>query len=329
MMTKWSKRKRLEATISGQTLDRVPVALWRHWPGDDQDAHALAAAHMQWQNDYDWDVLKVGPASSYSVVDWGMTDRWVGHIEGTRQFTQWAIQKPEDWATLKPLDPNKGMLATQLEALRLVKESVGESVPVLATIFAPLSQAKKLAGNESMLSHMRHYPDLFSQGQATILESTLRFVEAAKQLGIDGIYYAVQHARYPLLSRDEYATWGRPFDLQIIDAAQDFWLNMLHLHSTDVMFDLVADFPVQIMNWHDREVDITLAEGLQQIKGAASGGVDHWTLHQESPEGTLAEVNDAIAQTNGRRLLLGTGCVAMVTTPLRNIRALRESVLRS
>ena len=327
-MTDWRKRKRLEATISGQAPDRVPVALWRHWPGDDQDAQALAAAHLQWQKAYDWDLLKVGPASSYSVVDWGVEDRWVGHIEGTRQYTHRAVQKPEDWAGLQPLDPGKGMLATQLEALRLVKESVGESIPVLVTIFSPLSQAKHLADNEPMLSHLRQQPDLFRQGQAAILESTLRFIEAAKKLGIDGIYYAVQHARYPLMSREEYATWGRPYDLQILDAVQDLWLNMLHLHSTDIMFDLLADYPVQLVNWHDREIGLRLAEGLEQIKGAASGGVDHWTLHQESPEQTHAEAQDAIAQTNGRRLLLGTGCVAMVTTPLRNIRALRESVDR-
>lgn len=327
-MTHWSKRKRLEATLSGAAPDRVPVALWRHWPGDDQDAHALAAAHLKWQQDYDWDVLKVGPASSYSVVDWGVRDRWVGHIEGTREYTHRPIQQAADWAKLEPLDPNKGMLAKQLETLRLVKTAVGDTVPILATIFAPLSQAKHLADNEPMLTHLRREPELFRQGQETIVESTLRFIEAAKEIGIDGIFYAVQHARYPLLSRAEYEMWGRPFDLQILDAVQDLWLNMVHLHSTDVMFDLVAEYPVQLLNWHDRETGITLRDGLQQFSGAASGGIDHWTLHQESPENTLAEAKDAIEQVNGRRLLLGTGCVAMTTTPLRNIRALRESVGR-
>ena len=42
-MSNWSKRRRLEAAIAGETVDRLPVALWRHWPGDDQDAAALAA----------------------------------------------------------------------------------------------------------------------------------------------------------------------------------------------------------------------------------------------------------------------------------------------
>jgi hypothetical protein len=38
----------------------------------------------------------------------------------------------------------------------------------------------------------------------------------------------------------------------------------------------------------------------------------------------LVEAREAFEQTGGRRLLLGTGCVVMTTTPLRNLRALRE-----
>ena len=100
-MPSWDKRRRLEATIAGERPDRQAVALWRHWPGDDQDAAALAAAHLTWQRDYDWDILKVGPASSYSVVDWGVKDRWVGHIEGTRECYALPIQRPEDWERLR------------------------------------------------------------------------------------------------------------------------------------------------------------------------------------------------------------------------------------
>jgi uroporphyrinogen decarboxylase len=326
MMPDWTKRKRLEATIAGQKPDRPPVALWRHWPGDDQDAAALAAAHLKWQQDYDWDLLKVGPASSYSVRDWGIRDRWLGHIEGTREYTNRVIEQPADWQTLKPLDPTQGMLATQIEALRLIGASLGQEVPFIATVFAPLAQARHLAGGETMLSHMRRHPDAFHHGLATITESTLRFVEAARATGVSGIYYAIQHARYPVMSPPEYHTFGRPYDERILAAVSDLWLNISHLHSTDIIFDAVADYPVQAVNWHDRETNLTLAQGLPHIKGAASGGVSHWTLHQESPEQSLAEARDALAQTDGRRLILGTGCVIMVTTPLRNIRALRAVV---
>lgn len=326
-MTNLSKRTRLEAVIAGEKPDHVPVALWRHWPGDDQDAQALAAAHLQWQKEYDWDLLKVGPSSSYSVDDWGVETEWVGHIEGTRQYRRRVIQQPEDWEKLAPLDPTKGMLGKQIEALRLVGEQVGEEVPFIATIFSPLSQAKHLADNPVMLSHMRSHPESFKKGLATITESTLRFIEAAKATGISGIFYAVQHARYPVMSREEFVENGRSYDLQVLESVRDLWCNMVHIHSTDVMFDLASAYPAQFINWHDRETGIRLEEGLTQISGAASGGVDHWTLHQENPVQTLAEARDAIEQTKGTRLLLGTGCVTMVTTPTRNIRTLREMVL--
>jgi uroporphyrinogen decarboxylase len=70
---------------------------------------------------------------------------------------------------------------------------------------------------------------------------------------------------------------------------------------------------------------VSLSAGLEQLSGAACGGVARETLHLGVPEDVAAEAQDAIAQTGGRRLVLSVGCVAMTNTPLRNIRALREA----
>ncbi len=324
-MPDFSKRRRLEATIAGEKTDRPPVALWRHWPGDDQDAHRLAASHIKWQQDYDWDLVKVSPASSYAITDWGVEDRWVGSLEGTREYTKRAVLEPPAWEMLKPLDPSKGMLATQIEALRQVGDGLDDEIPFIATIFSPLAQAKNIAGGERLLSHMRSHPESFHRGLETLTESTLRYIEAAKETGISGIFYALQHARYPLVTRDEFEIFGLAYDRRILAAVDDLWLNMVHVHGSDIMFDVVANYPVHFVNWHDRESGVTLRDGLEKIEQAASGGVSRWSLHQDSPEQALAEVGDALAQTNGRRLLLGTGCVTMISTPAGNIRALREA----
>ncbi|MGD8473174.1 MAG: uroporphyrinogen decarboxylase, partial [Anaerolineae bacterium] len=66
-METMSKRERLQATIQGESTDRTPVALWRHFPGDDQDPASLAASTVAFQNQYDFDFIKVTPASSYCV----------------------------------------------------------------------------------------------------------------------------------------------------------------------------------------------------------------------------------------------------------------------
>lgn len=328
-MASWTKRQRLEASIAGERPDRLAAALWRHFPGDDQDAGALAAAHLRWQQDYDWDLIKVSPASSYCLVDWGVKDRWEGTVEGTRTYTERVIHQPEDWEKLEELDPRRGMLATQIEALRLLGGGLGagsaDETPFLATLFSPLAQAKNLAGQERMLGHMRSHPEALRRGLETITKSTVAYLEAAMETGISGIFYAVQHARYPLMSPVEYQTFGRPYDETILAAASDLWLNMVHIHGEEgVMFDLIADYPVQLVNWHDRDCSISLAEGAKQVSGAVSGGVSRWTLYYQSPEEIKAEARDAIKQTGGRRLVLGVGCVAMTNTPLRSIRALRE-----
>jgi uroporphyrinogen decarboxylase len=93
------------------------------------------------------------------------------------------------------------------------------------------------------------------------------------------------------------------------------------------MFDLVQDYPVQALNWHDRETPPTLQEGLERFNGAVLGGIGRIeALVQGSPDQIQTEAAEAIAQTGGRRFILGTGCVTPIITPTANIRAVREAV---
>ena len=322
-----SKRERLMAAIRGEQVDRPPVALWRHFPGDDYRPDDLAAATVAFQRQYDFDFIKVTPASSFCVQDWGSQDRWVGTLEGTRDYTHYPIQSPNDWAKLRPLDPTQGALGAQLDCLRLIADELVGEVPFIQTVFSPLAQAKNLVGREWLPIHLRRYPDEVRAGLQVIAETTTRFVTAAQETGIDGLFYAVQHAQYGLLSADEYAAFGRPDDLEILDAAQDLWLNVLHLHGTDVMFDLVADYPVQVINWHDRETWPALAEGQECFAGAVCGGLQRWdVVVRGTPEQVREQASDAISQTGGRRFILGTGCVTPIVAPASNIRAAREIV---
>ena len=188
-------RQRLEACLSNQTPDCVPVALWRHFPVDDQTPEGLARATLDYQNFFDFDLVKVTPASSFSIKDWGSEDVWEGHTEGTRQYTRRMVQQPQDWEQLQPLDPQKAShLSAQLECLRLIRRGLGPETPLLQTIFSPLAQAKNLVGGDRLIVHIRQNPEAVHAGLRTIQETTLQFLEAASKTGISGIFYAVQQA---------------------------------------------------------------------------------------------------------------------------------------
>lgn len=324
-----NKRERLEATIHGAPVDRIAVSLWRHWPGDDYRPEDLAATTVAFQRQYDFDFIKVTPASSFCIEDWGAQARWVGNEEGTRDYIAYPIAQPEDWAKLKLLDPRRGALGRQIRCLELIHEAVGDAVPFIQTIFSPLAQAKNLVGEEALIVHLRRYPDALHTGLETITQTTIRFIEAIKPTGIAGIFYAIQHASYSLLSEAEYSLFGETYDLRILAAASDLWFNVLHLHGTDVMFDLVSDYPVHVINWHDRETPPSLREGQARFPGAVLGGLRQVdTLVRGTPAQIQAEAAEAIAQTGGRRFILGTGCVTPIITPTSNIRAAREVVER-
>jgi uroporphyrinogen decarboxylase len=325
-MSTMSKRERLEATIAGRPVDRVAVALWRHWPGDDQRAEDLARATLDFQRTYDFDFIKVTPSSNYCLAGWGAESRWVGNQEGTREWGRPVIQQPEVWTRLRVLHPTHGLLDEVRRALGIIGREVGEEVPFIQTIFNPLAQAKNLAG-ERLLADLRQQPAAVKAGLETITETTIHFIEAVRGTGVAGIFLALQHASYDLLTEAEYREFGRPYDLRILAAAEGLWFNLLHLHGTNVMFDVVADYPVQAINWHDQETPPSLAEALHRFPGALVGGLRQWeTMLRGDPGQVRAEVQAAIAETGGRRLIVGTGCVTPITAPVGNIRAAREAV---
>lgn len=320
-------RDRVEACLDGSSIDRVPVALWRHFPVDDQNPEKLAQATLEYQKAYDFDLVKVTPASSFCLKDWGVDDVWNGATEGTRDYTNRVITEPEQWDRLPVLDPGKGHLADQIRCLRLIASELGHKVPVIQTIFNPLSQAKNLAGQGRLLYHMRKFPDALQAGLKIITESTLRFMHAIQDTGIAGVFFAVQHAQYGLLTPQEYQDFGKAYDLIMLESAQMFWLNMLHLHGEQVMFDLLSDYPVSVMNWHDRDTEPSLADGLRRFQGTVCGGLSRErTMVLGTSEQVREEALEAINNTGGKRFILGTGCVVPITAPYGNIRAARECV---
>ena len=319
-------KERIQACMNQESLDRPPVALWRHFPVDDQDPRLLAQATLHFQHTYDFDLVKVTPASSFCAKDWGVEDEWRGHTEGTRQYTKHVIRDPRDWESLPVLEPTASHLAGQLDCLRFIHAELGPDTPLLQTVFSPLAQAKNLAGGETLITHLRLYPEAVMKGLTAIAETTRRFVEACLATGIDGVFYAIQHAQASLLTLEEYQTFGLPYDLKGLEPAGELWCNLLHLHGHDVYFSLVDSLKFPIVNWHDRETFPSLAEAQKQFSGVVCGGMRQDTLVFESQAEVLKEATDALQQTHGKRFILGTGCVVPIIASHGNLVAARKSV---
>jgi uroporphyrinogen decarboxylase len=322
-MTHW---ERVEAALKGDAVDRPPVSLWRHWPGEDNTAEGLAAATVKWQKAHDFDLIKFMPTGTYSVEDWGAVTTYAHNPSGTRTVTAPGLTKVEEWPGLEALDVTKGFLGQQNEALRLTAEALADSVPILQTVFSPLTTARKLAGDR-VFTHMRRHPDILKEGLKIIADTTARFAVAALGAGAHGVFFASQCSSYRLLGEPEYRAFGEPFDRIVLDAIQSSSrFNMVHAHGEDIMFDLLAAYPVQMMNWHDRLTWPSLAEARERFPGLLVGGIeDRRTLLSGTAGDIQAEIRDALGQGQGR-LMVGPQCVMSIETPDAQVRIAVDAV---
>lgn len=81
------------------------------------------------------------------------------------------------------------------------------------------------------------------------------------------------------------------------------------------------------VNWHARETEPSLADGLRETRRGLVGGIARMgAVLSGSGAAAAQEVRDAIAQTGGRRFIVAPGCVLPTTVPDENLAALRRAV---
>jgi uroporphyrinogen decarboxylase len=324
-MTHW---ERIQAALQGEEVDHVPVSLWRHWPVADETPQGLADAMVHWQQEYDFDLLKFMPTGMYGVHDWGVETVYNPGHRGNRIATKTVIDEPEDWTRLAKLDVNEGYYGAEVEAIRLAAAELNNSVPILQTVFSPLTTAAKLAGDR-VYADMRLHPKALHAALQQITETTIDFTLACLRGGAHGVFYASQNASYRLLNAAEFGEFGAAYDLQVLQAIEnESQFNMMHIHGEDIMFNVIAaQYPINLVNWHDRVTSPSLQEAQEKFNGLLVGGIDDRKTISDGPVDTIRwQVTNAIEQTGGKRLVIGPGCVIPTNTPDSHVRAVIETV---
>lgn len=323
-----TKQERLLRAIAGESVDRLPCVLWRRFPGDDQRAADFAASCVQFQRDFDWDILNVCPSDSSLIADYPLQEEWRGAADGSLTTTKFAIERSIDWTTLRPLDPARGSLRRVIDSLGLIVQAINDAAPIMLTISSPLTQASTLGGHDQTLVHLRTSPDRIHSALNTLTENTLRLIDALRRLPIAGICLSTRFASHLLMTEPEYREFGLPYDRKIVDAVpQQWWLSMLHYATPEPMLRLVGELHPTVVSWRDQDGEPDLSQGKLMVGGAVCGG---WSANSHlllGNPGTIADAaRDAALKTNRRRLILSASAPLPVTTPLSNLRAARRSV---
>jgi uroporphyrinogen decarboxylase len=310
-----TKLERVQATIRRQPTDRAPYAFWRHFPDVDRNAAALSQSTLRFHERYDSDFLKVTPTGGYGVEDWGCVESDEVMPDGHRPCASHAVRAPEDWKRIRPVRMESTGWATHLETIIRCVVDRRADCSTVPTVFSPLSLARKLSGDR-LGYDLKENPQAVTGALEAITETILAFMEACFREGCEGIFYSIQAASTAVHTEEEYLRFGEPYDRRILEAVRPrSRLSILHGHGERLMFDRLAALPADVWNWDDRRAGPTLAAGQARVSGAVCGGLDQWNTLKDGPaERAETEAREAIAQTGGRGLVLGAGCVLLPNT---------------
>jgi len=328
-MKQMSRRERVLAAINREPVDRVPYAVWRHFPTVDHSPAGLAQATLRFHERYGSDFLKITPRGGYAVEAWGCVEGDAVREDGHRPCASCAVKSPDDWKKIRALDPGGAPgYAEEIETIiRLGFDRRIGDAPVVPTLFSPLSLARKLSGDR--LPHdLREYPDAVTGALEAITETLIKFANLALTEGVSGIFYSIQAASRSANSEEDYARFGEPYDRRFLESIESrSTLTIIHGHGNELMFDPLASLPGHAWNWDDRATPPSLKEGRAKVVGAVIGGLHQWkTLRDGTPEQAVAETRDAIAQTDGTGLIVGPGCVLPMNTPDANVAAVVQAL---
>lgn len=341
-MSNLSKRERVDAALRGNTVDRVPVTAWRHFLEQEGSPDTLADVSLHHFHHFDWDWLKVNPRATYYAEAWGNQYDFAHYDSVLPRFIQGPINTPADLEKIQEISATDGVFAEQLELTQLIKAGIGDA-HFVQTVFSPLSvlaflvarpqqngiQAAVQAQYVGLHQFIRENPQGVHAALKNIATTLGKYATASVNAGASGLFFAiVKLARQGILTEQEFAEFGVPYDLQVLQAVQDAPFNLLHICGPRVYFDLAATYPVHALNWATVNQDNpTVGQAQHQTKQALIGGVDELgALQTGTPDQVIQEAQLAIASTNGRHLLLTPGCGTNIDVPDANLHALRRSV---
>lgn len=320
-----SPRDRLQAALAGEVADRPPVALWRHFPGEDQTAAALAASTVTWQQTFPGDLVKFMPPGDYPTIDWGLRSVLHDAPSGTRKPIFHPVTHAGEWERLPGLDVREGFNGEMIAAVTLARRELPADVPLLQTVFSPLTIAAKLSDG-AVTGHLKEAPDAVHAGSRRITEVTRAFLLASLTAGADGFFFATQWADRAVLSDDDYREFGVPYDLEVLDGLPSGTPLLLHFHGERPLLELAGRYPAGALSWHDRRFGPSLEAVAGEFSRPVCGGIDEAAIVTMGAEEVAAQAAAAARVGNGRGVIVAPGCVIPVTTPAANIAAALRAV---
>jgi uroporphyrinogen decarboxylase len=319
----------VRAALAGEKVDRPPAGAWGHTYKEEWSPEQLAAVTVDRARRHGWDFVKLQPRATFFAEAFGSRYHPSGHSLRGPVLVHPAVSDASSWQNLRVVDQK--VLDDQVYALGLVVKELGDSVPVIQTVFSPITVADYLVGRDkrALVRELRQHPEVLVPALEKIMNSLVGFARASVEAGAAGVFYAVSGFASPdAMPKEVYDELLFPIDQRFIEALPaQAWFNVLHLCGSHVNMDVARRLPVQAVSYsiHNRG-NPSLAEARKLTGRAVMGGLEQRKVLVSGPSVTIErQVRAAISSTGGRGLLIAPGCSVPTRASEANLRLMMKA----
>lgn len=296
-----NRRENFLAAVAGEKVDRMPLILWLHFVTDYLDGAEAARLHARFFRRFDVDLAKV------------ISDYRFPLPEGME-----TLASPADMGRIKPADMSSRSYAEQFRMLRVLRADLGKDWPLIDTTFDPIQQITRRVGSDKTRMIFDNPKESRPMIEA-MTETCLRYARELKKIGVDGVLYSTHSAiteGHPKAIDDGiFKEFYEPYEKAVLEEMGGM-VRILHPCQNHLDFDRVKDYPHEVLSWYDRDPHCpSLSEMRARSDKCLMGGVDHVRILTASVPDLRAEVEDALDQLDGRKMILAPGCTILSQVP--------------
>ncbi|BBB89597.1 MAG TPA: uroporphyrinogen decarboxylase family protein [Methylomusa anaerophila] len=329
-------RERLEAVLTGKPYDRVPCSInashqagklaginhWESYFSAEYTARTQIEAHRV----FGAESVGTGPGL-HGIAEAAGSKVVYPKAENSPYITEHAVRQYTDLDRLEIPDPwTRGRLPVHLNALQILGERLGESVPVVSNVGGPFTAAANIRGTEAFLRDLYHNPKFVHRLLKFALDSTVVYVKEAAKLGAT-INIADPTASATLISPKQFREFAFPYLRDLTRIVTELTGKAPSLHicgNTKKIWQDMADTGAGILSLDDT---VDLAAAKQEVGGrvAILGNVKPTaTMYLGTPDDVIRDAKECLrkAHDNPKGYILALGCGMPLGAPVENIHAI-------
>jgi len=322
--------ERVQRRLRGEPVDRPPnfdIFMQRaaHHVGRPLsryylDHRVLVDANVAVLEAFDLDIVQAISDPYREASDLGLDVEWPEDSLPIRRAI--LLQAPEDAAGLKLVAPEDGRrMSDRIEAVRLLRERVGDDVPVMGWVEGAFALASVLRGDTNLLLDIHDRPEWLKGFLDRLVAVGVAFARA--QVASGAHIVGLGDSMGSLVSPKQYREFVLPYEQKVFAAVKEAGaIPRLHIcGSTSHILADMARSGAEIVDL-DWMVDLgRAAEAFGPDGPAPCGNFDPVAVMLQGTPQEVATAVRACAEAGGPRHFSAAGCEVPDGTPSANLLA--------